>query len=263
MAKLCRLTVFPIKALDGYEADEAKVLPSGALENDRRWAIVDAQGRYINGKRTPAVHPIRLRLSDPAVGNALSIVLTAGGKEQTFQLPAEAAAASDWLSAALETKCRLIENPDGGFPDDTDAPGPTLISAQSLATVGQWFDLDLDQMRHRIRANLEIDAAAPFWEDQLADRGAAPRRFAVGPVILRGRNICLRCVVPTRDWQTAQAIPGFARTFAERRRQSLPDWSPAEQFDHFYRLAINTSPDWIPDDAVIRLGDDVQLVGRA
>lgn len=261
MPKLCRITVFPIKSLDGYEVDEAKVLPSGALENDRRWAIVDPQGRVINGKRTPAVHPIRLRLSACAA-DALIIALGAGSDEQTFQLPDEADAVSDWLSAALETKCRLIENADGGFPDDGDASGPTLISTQSLTTTAEWFDLDLDQMRHRIRANLEIDAPAPFWEDQLADRGVAPRRFAVGPVILRGRNICMRCVVPTRDWQTAEAIPGFAREFADRRRESLPDWSPAEQFDHFYRLAINTSPDWIPDDAVVRLGDEVQLVGR-
>jgi uncharacterized protein YcbX len=72
----------------------------------------------------------------------------------------------------------------------------------------------------------------------------------------------MRCVVPTRDWQTAAATPGFARTFADRRRETLPDWSPEEQFDHFYRLAINTSPDWIPKGAVLRLGDEVHLVGQ-
>ena len=261
MPKLCRITVFPIKSLDGVDVEQAKVLASGALENDRRWAIVDAQGRFINGKRTPAVHPLRLRLSGPA-GASLCISLGAGVDEESFRLPDDATAVSAWLSAALQTKCRLIENADGGFPDDGDALGVTLISAQSLATAAEWFDLDADQMRRRIRANLEFDAPAPFWEDQLVDHGAAPRRISVGNVILRGRTICMRCVVPTRDWRTGEAIPGFARTFADRRRESLPDWSPPEQFDHFYRLAINTSPDWIPEGATVRLGDQVQLVSQ-
>lgn len=263
MPKLSRITVYPIKSLDGYDVDAATVLPSAALENDRHWAIMDAQGRFLNGKRTPTIHPIRLRLSGPPTGQTLPLTLAAGATEQSFQLPEDALAVSAWLSDALQTKCRLIENADGGFPDDGDAPGPTLISTASLAAAAQWFDgLDEDQMRHRIRANLEIDAPAPFWEDQLADAGVAPRRIAVGPIVLRGRTICMRCIVPTRDWRTGESIPGFARTFASRRQESLPAWSPADQFDHFYRLAINTSPDWIPDGAVVRLGDDVQLVGR-
>lgn len=261
MPKLCRITVFPIKSLDGYEVDEAQVLPGGALENDRRWAIVDGQGRYINGKRTAAVHPLRLRLSD-VPGESLHISLGVDGNCQSFRLPEDAAAVSEWLSAAMQLKCRLIENADGGFPDDGDASGVTIVSTASLAAAAEWFGLDVDQMRRRIRANLEIDAPAPFWEDQLADQGAAPRRIAVGPVVYRGRTISMRCVVATRDWQTGEPILDFVRTFVDRRRESLPEWSPVEQFDHFYRLAINTSPDWVPDDAVVRVGDDVELVGK-
>jgi uncharacterized protein YcbX len=112
-------------------------------------------------------------------------------------------------------------------------------------------------MRRRIRANLEIDPAEPFWEDRLADDGRVSPRFTVGPVAYRGRTICARCIVPTRDSHSGTGDASFPRSFVEHRQRELPAWSPDEQFDHFYRLAINTTPDWVESNAVIRLGDEV------
>ena len=258
MPKLARITVYPIKSLDGCDVTEAGVLPSGALANDRRWAIVDAQSCLINGKRTPAIHQIRSAYDDNFSTVTLSVA--GHGESPTFDLAAESTAIAHWLSDALNLKCRLIENPDGGFPDDGDAPGPTLVSTASLASTTAWYEgVDLDEMRRRIRANLEIDAPEPFWEDQLADDGLAPRLFKVGEIEYRGHTICQRCPVPTRDSHTGEAIPGFARTFADRRQQSLPDWSPRAAFDHFYRVAINMSPNWIPDGARLHVGDTIKF----
>ena len=258
MPTLARITVYPIKSLDGYDMPEAAVVPSGALANDRRWAIVDPQGRLINGKRTPAVHQIRSVYGNNFATVTLSVA--GHGESPTFDLARESPAIAQWLSDALKTKCRLIENPDGGFPDDGDAPGPTLVSTASLATAAAWYEgIDQDEMRRRIRANLEVDAPEPFWEDQLADDGLAPHTFSVGEVQYRGRTICQRCPVPTRDSHSGAPVPGFARTFADQRQATLPAWSPVAQFNHFYRLAINTSPAWIPDNAVLRLGDEIAL----
>jgi uncharacterized protein YcbX len=254
MPKLCRITIYPIKALDGVDLPEARVLTNGALENDRRWALVDAQGRFVHGKQTAAIQSIRAKYSEQVD----SIWLSVDGQADAFRLPDDATAVAQWLSDALKLKCRLIENASGGFPDDGDSPGPTLISAASLAAVGKWFPgIDQDEMRRRIRANLEIDAAEPFWEDRLADDGRVSPRFTVGPVAYRGRTICARCIVPTRDSQSGTGDSGFTRTFMQHREHDLPAWSPEEQFDHYYRLAINTIPDWVGPDAVIRLGDDV------
>ncbi|MBA3481524.1 MAG: MOSC N-terminal beta barrel domain-containing protein [Pirellulales bacterium] len=258
MPTLRRITVFPIKSLDGCDVTEARVLPGGALELDRRWAIFDGQGRVVNGKRTPAIHAIRaafdetlstVRLARDARGSLAS--------SHEFHLPGDSSAVAEWLSEALGLKCRLVENADDGFPDDTIAPGPTLISTASLAAVAAWFPgLDVTEMRRRIRSNLEFDAPEAFWEDRLADDGLQQPRFSIGKSVYRGRTICARCVVPTRDSQTGEAIAGFARAFADRRAAELPAWSPAEQFNHFYRLAINTAPEWIEDDAVLRIGDE-------
>jgi uncharacterized protein YcbX len=255
MPKLTRITIFPIKGLDGHDVAAARVLASGALEHDRRWAIVDAQSRFVAGKRTAAIHAIRATYDDAIT----QVTLRAAGERATFRLADESAGIAAWLSAALGANLRLIENATGGFPDDGDAAGPTLISTASLTTTAGWFGIDAAEMRRRIRANLEIDAAEPFWEDRLGDDGSGRRKFAVGPVVYRGRTICMRCIVPTRDSLTGVDAAGFARAFAERRQRELPAWSPVEQFDHFYRLAINTSAEWIPEGAMVRVGDDVAV----
>jgi uncharacterized protein YcbX len=256
MPTLSRITIFPIKALDGVDLAAARVLPSGALEHDRRWAVVDGQGRFLNGKRTAAIHAIRAAYDE----GLTRVTLSGAGQLRSFHLPDEASGVADWIGAAVGVKCRLIEDTGGGFPDDGNAPGPTVIGAASLETVAGWFDgVDVAEMRRRIRANLEIDAAEPFWEDRLAEDGSGRRRFSIGHVGYRGRTICQRCIVPTRHSQTGAGDIGFAREFAERRARELPPWSPEDQFDHFYRLAINTAADWIPDGAMLRLGDQVAV----
>src|SRR5580692_7444806 len=59
MAYLSRIFIYPVKSLDGVSVETARVLPSGALANDRRFAIFDALGQYVNGKRNPRVHLLR------------------------------------------------------------------------------------------------------------------------------------------------------------------------------------------------------------
>jgi uncharacterized protein YcbX len=54
----------------------------------------------------------------------------------------------------------------GGFPDDTDSPGPTLVSEASLDTVAKWFAFDAEQTRRRFRANITIDGLPAFGEDR-------------------------------------------------------------------------------------------------
>jgi uncharacterized protein len=160
----------------------------------------------------------------------------------------------------LGKKCRLIENVETGLPDDSEAPGPTLVSTASLTAVAEWFELPLEETRRRFRANLEIDALEEFWEDRLVGERTKVRRFVVGNVVLQGRNVCQRCVVPTRDSRNGEVTAGFARQFADAREASLPDWSYRPRFDHYYRLAINTGLDSLPDEPSIRVGDAVNTI---
>ena len=57
-ARLSGIWVYPIKSLEGVAVGTVEALPSGALADDRRWRMVDRQGRVVNGKRTAAVHGV-------------------------------------------------------------------------------------------------------------------------------------------------------------------------------------------------------------
>ena len=81
-----------------------------------------------------------------------------------------------------------------------------------------------------------------------------------GGVLLEGVYPCQRCAVPGRSPTTGEAIPGFAKTFAERRREGFPAWVTASRFDHFYRLAVNTRPAQ-REPGSIRVGDEVAILG--
>jgi uncharacterized protein YcbX len=257
MPRLSRITIYPIKSLDGFTVETADLMPAGPLVGDRRWAIVDPMRQFVNGKRTAAVHSIRASFEEHGSVVTLSRERLEVGR---FRLPDRASGAAEWLSEAIGRKCLLIENQAIGFPDDADAAGPTLVSTSSLARVAEWFNLELDEVRRRFRANLEIDATEPFWEDRLVATETGTIPFAVGSVLFRGRTACQRCVVPTRDSMTGEMISRFAKSFAAHRQAELPEWAPAEAFDHFYRLTLNTSFDPTNTESTIRVGDELSIM---
>ncbi len=259
MATLARIHIHPFKSLDPQSVTQAILLPSGGLEHDRRFALVDQHGDVINGKRLSAIHGLRSQF-DPASGR-LTLRLEGTADEHAFQVDKERAALQDWLSAYFDIRVEILENTEGGFPDDLEYPGPTVISTASLEAVASWYPgLTIDGARTRFRANLEIGGVEPFWEDRLLAPGLGAVRFRIGEVELLGMNPCARCIVPTRDALTGESIPQFAKSFARQRQQTLPDWAPAERFDQFYRLAVNTRPAaGVP--RMLRVGDAVEILG--
>jgi hypothetical protein len=160
----------------------------------------------------------------------------------------------------------LQERAEGGFPDDRDAPGPTLISTASLAEVARWFGFDLAESRRRFRANLEIGGCDAFWEDALASPARPslapsladlpgdipadpyaslpppePREFSIGEARFKATNGCKRCVVPSRDSRSGTVTVHFRDAFEARRGRGLRPDVDASGWNHLYRLAVNTS----------------------
>lgn len=278
MPTLDRITIFPIKSLDGLDVAECRVLPGGGLENDRRWQFVDMEGRVVNAKRTPLLHAIRAECDlperlvtlaiDPAAVEARAvpgIERLASLAGDTFPIVPGPDGPCGWLSQAVGERVLLLERADGGFPDDRDAAGPTLVSTATLAEVARWFGFDLDEARRRFRANLEIGGCDAFWEDALASPARPelaptlqelpadtladpyadlpppePREVWVGGVRLVATNACRRCVVPSRDSRTGLVTERFRDAFEVRRRRSLPASVDAADWGHLYRLAVNT-----------------------
>ncbi|MFH7241482.1 MAG: MOSC domain-containing protein [Spirulina sp.] len=235
---LARIDLFPMKSLDGVAVPEVVVLDSGALQGDRAYALVDDQGRFINAKRTAAIHRLRASYSE----DLATITCAAENLDPaTFRLPEDVDALAHWLGQALQQSVAVQGNLETGFPDDTAASGPTIISTATLETVARWYPgLTIEEVRRRFRSNLEIGGVPPFWEDRLFSASSDPVPFTVGDVVLEGINPCQRCPVPTRDTLTGEAMPNFQRIFIEQRRATLPPGVAANRFNHFYRLAVNT-----------------------
>jgi len=244
---LARIRIYPVKAFGPVEVSQSRITSGGALEWDRAWALVDPDGRFINGKRFPAVHRLRFDFRLETLSARLS-----GGA--WFSLRDGWAGVLPDLSRELGVAVQVRHDDTGGFPDDTDASGPTLVTDRSIREVSRWFaPLTEDDVRARFRANLEFAAPDPFWEDRL--RGP----FRCGDVAITAVNPCQRCIVPSRHPETGEDWPSFQKRFASHREASLPPWAHREQFNHFYRFAVNTRIG--PDQAgkILRVGDPLLL----
>jgi len=242
------LRLYPIKGLPPADVADARVLPSGALEFDRRWALMDQRGRFVNGKNVPEIHRIGARFDVRAAEVAID--------GRVFSLHHDGAAIAAACGRMLGEPLTWRENTEVGFPDDLASPGPTFVSAPSVSAVAGWFGFAPDDTRRRFRANIEIDGVEPFWEDALY--GGALR---VGEVVIDAINPCARCVVPSRDATTGEVSPGFQKRFAQLRQEHLPAGVSTAPFDHYYRFTVNTRIAAGEAGKVIRVGDPVVAVG--
>jgi uncharacterized protein len=167
----------------------------------------------------------------------------------------ETARLDTWLSDYFGFSVRLDNEVSRGFPDDGEAYGPTLTCESSLLVVAEWLGVSVESARRRFRTNLELRHGPAFFEDSLFGVPGQRRAFQLGDVCFWGHNPCQRCVVPTRDPDSAEPTLGFQRRFAESRKEKLPSWADVRHFNHYYRFALNTS---VPTDQagkVLRVGD--------
>ncbi len=254
---LARITVFPVKSLQGVSLGEARVRGGGGLLHDREYRFADDEGLSLNSKRM-GEKLIRLESSFDLAFGELRVADDTGAI--TARLPSEAALVERWMSERLGCPAHLERDDQQGFPDDEEASGPTLVSTATLAAVAEWFDLDTDEMRRRLRANLEIDGVPAFWEDRLYAAADQPRYFRLGDVRIEAVNPCARCTVPSRDSRSGSiADKRFAKVFAGRRRDTLPEWAEAARFDHYYRAAVNTRIPEVENGKILEIGDELRV----
>lgn len=245
MPALDRIAVYPIKSLDPAYPEQVTVRPDGGLAHDRRYAIVDDEGAYVNGKRTPAVHRIRaehdlaaerVRLRDGVAATAENVAI-----EGTLTDDDDRSRIATWLAERVPD-VHAIRPADGpNLTDSSAGAGPSVIGDGTLRTVASWFeDLEVPDVRRRLRPNLVVSNVPPFWEDRLVADPSHPGTVSIGGVRLSGSKPVPRCVVPTRDPETGQPAADFRRTFLERRRETLPAWADPDAYEHLYSLMVVT-----------------------
>jgi uncharacterized protein YcbX len=259
MSYLAKIIIYPIKSLDGVELAQTEVLPSGALKCDRQLALVDSQDRFINGKRHPQIHLLRshFHLDEQIV----SLQIPGHPVPKSFHLHRNREELGEALSNFFDLAVHIKDNDVMGFPDDTKSPGSTIISTATLTEVAAWFPgVSVEQMRCRIRANLEIDGVPAFWEDRLFAEAGDTVSFRIGNVIFCGVNPCQRCVVPTRNPQTGEVYNHFQQIFISQRQKTLPEWVNKSAFNHFYRLSVNTRISPLTPSYILSVGDEIEVI---
>jgi uncharacterized protein YcbX len=236
MTNLSALYYYPIKACRGQAVDAAFVVRRG-LRHDRRFMIVDLQGRFITQRNEPALALVVPQLTDTGLSLSapnipgLSLPVAASGPMKRVSVWSSDAVeaidqgdeAADWLSAYLKVAARLVYMPVGSIrpvnqqyavrPDDhvsfADGYPILIVSQESLDDLNARLDVPLSM--DRFRPNLVVAGCQPFGEDRW-------KRICIGEVELALVKPCARCEVTTIDQATAVRSKEPLKTLATFRR---------------------------------------------
>lgn len=256
-----RITIYPVKSLDGVSLQKAQVGNGGSLVHDREYAIIDRNGKYVKGKNNDLVYLLR-----SAIDLDNNIISFRHENETTwdhFHLQNDKDAIDEFLSSFFKMPVALHKNTMGEFLDIPVKSGVTVLSTSSLNEVSNWFNnMDIEETRKRFRATIELTVVPAFWEDKLFFEEGTAIEFKIGDVTLQGISPRARCSVPTRHPETGEIIHGFQKSFANQRTANLPQWSTLDDYGHGYYLSVDC---YIPPSQFgkwIFVGDEVKIIGK-
>ena len=225
MMHLAGLFTYPVKSLRGHGLDVATVEPCG-LAGDRRWMLVDPDGRFITRRQVPAMATIAvaatadgliLRHSDHGdcpvtTPDATAPAIAARVWKDELPVRLGNPQADGFLTAILGRPARLVWQDDPRHRPIKPAyarPGdhvsladgfPLLVTTEaSLTALNDRLAGPVPMAR--FRPNLVIAGAAPWAEDGW-------RRIRIGDVELRLARPCARCIVVTQQPDTGERLDG-------------------------------------------------------
>jgi MOSC domain-containing protein len=221
--------VAPIKALAIQELEQVE-LGQGGVENDRRFCIVDPEGRMLNAKRVPRFIAVRPEF-DPAMRH-LKLSLLDGttvagavdlGEATTVSIygrdvPAHVVDGpwSEALSTVAERPVRLVRFDHSGEGVDRadEGAGASLLSEGSLGDMARAAGVTGPIDPRRFRMLFGIAGVEAHAEDTWIGR-----RVRVGAaVVVPGGNIG-RCAVTTLDPRTAVSDLNTLAALAKYRKE--------------------------------------------
>jgi len=230
------LFVYPIKSCGGIAVESAEVDAFG-IRNDRRWMVVDAEGRFLTQRTVPLLATIRAGISDGVIS------LRAAGREtlavtavpetaatervtvwrDTVEALPIGADAHQWLTSALGRRARLVwmpestvraakRDPAGSSPriSFADAYSFLLASRESLDALNARLARPLPM--NRFRPNIVVEGVRPFAEDGW-------KVVRIGDIELDAAGPCARCATTTTDQETGARGLEPLQTLATFRRK--------------------------------------------
>lgn len=209
-ARVAWLSIAPVKALGLLHPAEVELGPWGVV-GDRRFLVVDADGRLVNGKRRgdlvriepdydPATERLGLRFPD---GSLVTGDATGGAPEDAvlYGAPLPVRPVDGPLSEALSTHCRepvrLLRVVEPATAVDRSRAGAvSLLSVAALERLAREAGVATVDAR-RFRMLIGVDGVEAHAED-----GWAGRRVGVGEAVVVPAEPVGRCAVTTQDPDT-------------------------------------------------------------
>ena len=224
--RVVRICIAPVKALHVVNPDEVELTHAGVV-GDRRFWLVDADRRLVNGKRHPEL--MRVQPEWDEASRRLALAFPDGSVVEGDVEPGEPFAAElygtphpsrlvsgPWQQALSEfagEPFTLLWSEGGARDRGNDRGGwASLISQGSLAALGAEGGADPPDGRH-FRMLFEIDGVEPHEEDTWLGH-----RVTIGEAVIVPLGDVGRCVVTTRnpdtgvfDFDTLNVLAGYRR----------------------------------------------------
>lgn len=261
------LWVYPVKSLAGHSVAEADLAIRG-FENDRRWMLVDENGRFISQREHAHLSRWQASVDGP------DLVLTQLDTQTQIRVPDAKAENGEPLSVQVwgdSFTARLVDTvPDKvlqvafGFPcrlvymatDSRRAVDARYAKAGEevsfadgypylITTTGSLRELEVengqDLSMRRFRPNIVVKQSEAFVEDHW-------QHITIGNQPFRLPKPCARCIVITIDPDTAVKDPSVFGSLADLHKQ-----------DRKVLFGMNACWEGIMKGK-IRVGDEVKVV---
>ena len=220
-ARIAALYYYPVKSCRGLELEQAPLTAAG-LDNDRRWMVINAAGRFLTQREIPRLALIRPSLAADALSldaqgmPSLRIPLAQHGTSRRVRIWQdqcaafdEGDAAADWVTRWLGAESRLVrfdpserrlsssqwtgrQEAENRFSDAFPLLVLGIASLQDLNT-----RLRVPLPVNRFRPNLLLEGLGPYEEDRIAELRADGIR-------LRIVKPCARCKITTTNQDTGE-----------------------------------------------------------
>ncbi len=217
---LSRLTIYPIKSIQGLSQESCAITDTGLL-GDRQYMLTDDNGEFISGRTSPSLTLIKTHilddntwlLSHPDMAEDLRFnqdLITSVYKEvliwdDSLQAQVADASVNQWFSQLLGKDVEMVffgeksERVTGRRPDKSIAFSdgyPVLLTTEaSLAELNDCCPEDIEM--ERFRPNFVISGNDAFAEDKW-------KRIKIGEVEFENVKPCDRCIFITLNPKTAE-----------------------------------------------------------
>lgn len=234
---LTEINQYPVKSMKGVSHTTSLVDHFG-IKDDRRWMLVDQQGRFITQRKHPLLSTISVSKNDSSLifttlnGEVLSVNADCLTRQIDVTVWGDTVSAccadqfvGEWFSSLLGLPVHLVYMPettfrqvDRQFADYeqrvsfVDGFPFLLISESSLTDLNQRLENTVSMAR--FRPNLVVSGCDAYAEDDW-------RRIRIGQLEFEVVKPCSRCIMITLDERTLTYGKEPLKTLASYRRNEF------------------------------------------